>query len=139
MDVKLVLGPRLTGIDGENDAVMRDRLLPRASEELAGVPGVLEIIWRVQSLKRRILNADNSSSGRQNEIGRAKGRPQDDVAALGSVGYVHLEAWEGHAGQRMAENTGLNDLPQRAATGVGDRPLPRTGECRADAEQRDTF
>ena len=102
---------------------MREWLIRRILEKFAGVPGVLEIVWSVQGLKRRILNADNSSRRRQHGIGRAKRQLQDDVAALIATRHIHFEARESGAHECVADQTGLNDPPKRAPAWVGDGGL----------------
>src|SRR6185437_16945304 len=114
MDVKLVLGARWAGIDGENHAVMRRRLALRV-EELAGAPCVLEIVGRVRGRKRSVLDAGNSSGRRQDETRGAERRPQNGIAARLSGRHVHFQAGEGAASQRMVEETDFDDPPERAA------------------------
>ena len=102
-------------------------------KELAGVPGVLEIVWGLQIAERRVLDADNFFRRRQKEIGWTERRSEDDIAAIGSIGDVHFEAGKGGAGQRVVQDARLNDLPERPARCVGHTRMRGKGECRADA------
>ena len=93
MDVKLILGPDDGGVDDEADRVALRRLTIRALEERSRTPRRVEIVRRLRRLQERVLDADDLSRRRQDQVVQQR-RAQDDVAPLLAIGYDRLSGRE---------------------------------------------
>ncbi len=135
MDMKLILGPDDGGVDDEADRVALRRLAIRALEERSRAPRRVQIVRRLRRLQERVLDADDLSRRRQDQVVQQR-RAQDHVAALLAIGEIDFQARKGSAGQLEVGDAGLDDRPQRQAVESGREGCERRhgGEAGGDQE-----
>lgn len=128
VDVELILGPDDGGVDDERDRITCRGPSARTLEERSRAPRGVEIVRRLGRLQEWVLDADDLSGRRQDQV-MPGGRPQNDVAACLASGEIDLQARKGSVGQLEVGNAGPNNLPQR-------QPVEPCGDARERRHQR---
>ena len=134
MDVELILGPDDGGVDDEGDRVALRRLPVRALEERSRAPCGVEIVRRLGRLQEWVLDADDLSRRRQDQVMQQR-RAQNDVAALLASGEIDFQARKGSAGQLEVGDAGPDDLPQRQPVESGREGRERRHGREAGGDQ----
>jgi hypothetical protein len=111
VDVELILVPDDGRVDDEADRVALRGPSVRALEERSRAPCSVEIVRRLRRLQEWVLDADDLSRRRQDQV-MPGGRPQNDVAAFLASGEIDPQARKGSAGQLEVGDAGPDNLPQ---------------------------
>src|SRR6516165_10361722 len=92
MNMQLVLATTDHRINGHSDPVARQLTARPFLNEAAGFPCCLPIIWRIFSQQLRAFDTGNGPSRDNDNMGRARRRPENGKASIGTIGYVDFDA-----------------------------------------------